>query len=141
MVARPDYGPTVPHPTAGAVAIGARVPLVAFNVNLHSQDLAIAQKIAARVRQRGGGLAYVKAIGIDLQQQGLVQVSMNLTDTSRTALYQAVEMVRMEAARYGVTVAGGELIGLLPLQTLADTAAYYLGLEEIRAEQVLESHF
>lgn len=135
---QPDFGEPKPHPTAGASIVGARVPLVAYNVNLNSNDLRIADAIARRVRRIGGGLAAVKAMGVRLESQERVQVSMNLTDYTRTAVYQAHEMVRMEAARWGVTVAGGELIGLMPLQALLDTAAYYLGMEHLDKDQILD---
>ncbi|MDR1682797.1 MAG: glutamate formimidoyltransferase [Candidatus Symbiothrix sp.] len=137
---KPDFGPGEPHPTAGASIVGARMPLIAFNVNLHTTNLEIADKIAKKVRFIGGGLRFCKAMGVDLNGQNRVQVSMNLTDYTKTAIYQAVEMVRFEAQRYGVNVAGCELIGLVPLQALVDTASYYLGLENFSTKQILESH-
>jgi glutamate formiminotransferase len=135
----PDYGPTEPHPTAGVTAIGARMPLVAYNVNLDTPSLSIADAIARRVRFIGGGLRYCKAMGVELKERGIVQVSINMTDYSHTALYQAIEMVRMEARRYGVAVVGSEIVGLVPMEALIDTAAYYLGLEEFSTTQVLET--
>ena len=137
---KPDFGPEAPHPTAGAVAVGARMPLIAFNVNLHTTNLEIADKIAKKVRFLGGGLRFCKAMGVDLKEQNMVQVSMNLTDFSKTAIYQAVEMIRFEAKRYGVNVAGSELIGLVPLQAVVDTASYYLGLENFSMKQILETY-
>jgi glutamate formiminotransferase len=137
----PDFGPHAPHPTAGATIIGARMPLIAFNVNLNTPDLEIAKQIARKVRYIGGGLRCCKALGMKLESRGLTQVSMNLTDYTQTAIYQAVEMVRLEARRYGVSIAGCELIGLAPLQAVADVAAYYLGLENFSVGQILESHF
>ena len=137
---RPDFGPCMPHPTAGASIIGARLPLIAYNVNLNTDNLDIAKAIARRVRHSNGGLRYCKAMGVDLAEKGIVQVSMNLTDYTHTALYQAHEMVRMEAARYGVSIAGGELIGLMPLGALVDTAAYYLGIDDLSESRILESH-
>lgn len=136
---KPDFGPETPHPTAGAVAIGARVPLIAYNVNLGTGDLEIAQAIAKKVRHIGGGLRYCKAMGVALRERGITQVSMNLTDYTRTAIYQAQEMVRMEAKRYGVPVVGAEVIGLVPMEALADSAAYYLGIENFSMDQVLET--
>ncbi len=136
---KPDLGPGERHATAGAVVIGARMPLVAYNVNLNTNNLAIADKIAKTVRHIGGGLRFCKAMGVELTDRGIVQVSMNLTDYTKTAIYRAHEMVRMEAARWGVTVAGGEIIGLVPMQALVDTAEYYLGLENFSAKQVLEN--
>lgn len=136
---KPDFGPETPHPTAGAVAVGARVPLIAYNVNLGTGDLEIARAIAEKVRHSGGGLRYCKAMGVALRERGITQVSMNLTDYTRTAIYQAQEMVRMEAKRYGVPVVGAEVIGLVPMEALADSAAYYLGIENFSMDRVLET--
>ncbi|HMA60134.1 MAG TPA: glutamate formimidoyltransferase [Halanaerobiales bacterium] len=136
---KPDYGPQAVHPTAGATVIGARMPLVAFNINLDTDDLEIANKIARKVRHSSGGLRFVKAIGIDLSERNIVQVSMNMTDYTQTSLYQAFEMVKFEAKRYGVNVIGSELIGLLPAQALFDVAEYYLGLEDFESEQIMEN--
>lgn len=135
---KPDYGGAQPHPTAGAAIIGARAPLIAYNVNLNTNDLDIANAIAKKVRYSSGGLRFCKAMGVDLKEKNIVQVSMNLTDYTKTSVYQAHEMIKMEAQRYGVSVRGGELIGLMPLQALTDIAAYYLGLEDFSARQVLE---
>jgi glutamate formiminotransferase len=137
---KPDFGTAERHPTAGAVAVGARMPLIAFNVNLHTSDFAIADRIAQKVRFLGGGLRFCKAMGVELKDRQMVQVSMNLTDYTKTAIYQAVEMIRFEARRYGVSIAGCELIGLVPLQAIADTASYYLGLEDFSVKQILETH-
>ena len=135
----PDYGPQNIHPTAGATAIGARMPLVAFNVNLNTNDLEIANKIAKNVRFMGGGLRYCKAIGIELKDRGIVQVSMNMTDYTKTALYRSFELIKIEAKRYGVNIVGSEVIGLLPMEALIDTAVYYLGVEDFSMEQILET--
>jgi glutamate formiminotransferase len=135
----PDFGPTQIHPTAGVTAVGARMPLVAYNVNLATNNMAIADSIAKKVRHIGGGLRYCKAIGIDLKDRGIVQVSMNMTDYTKTALYRVFELIRIEARRYGVNVVGSEIIGLVPMEALIDSAAYYLGLEEFSMEQVLEA--
>jgi glutamate formiminotransferase len=137
---QPDYGPTRVHPTAGVTAVGARAPLVAFNVNLGTDQAHIADAIAKKVRHIGGGLRYCKAMGVTLKERGLVQVSMNMTDFSQTALYQALELIRVEAKRHGVAVVGSEVVGLVPMQALIDSAAYYLGLENFDLTQVLESH-
>lgn len=136
---KPDLGPAERHATAGAVVIGARMPLVAYNVNLNTADLAIADKIAKTVRHIGGGLRFCKAMGVELTERGIVQVSMNLTDYTKTAVYRAHELVRIEAARWGVTIAGAEIIGLVPMQALVDVAEYYLGLENFSMKQVLEA--
>lgn len=135
----PDFGPEERHPTAGTVAVGARMPLVAYNINLDTPSLEIAHGIAKRIRFIGGGLRYCKAMGVELKERGITQVSINMTDYTRTHLYQAFEMVKMEARRYGVNVAGSEIIGLVPMEALVDTASYYLGLEGFSADQVLES--
>ena len=137
---KPDFGPGQPHPTAGGVVIGARMPLVAYNVNLNTNKLEIADAIAKRVRFLGGGLRFCKAMGVELTERGIVQVSMNLTDFTKTAIYRAHELVRIEANRYGVSVVGAEIIGLVPMDALIDTAAYYLGLEDFSTKQVLETH-
>ncbi len=137
---KPDFGPDRVHPTAGVTAMGARPPLVAFNVNLDTARLEIADTIAGKVRHIGGGLRYCKAMGVELKDRGLVQVSMNMTDFSRTALYQALELIRIEARRYGVAVVSSEVVGLVPMQAIVDCAAYYMGLEDFGIGQVLEYH-
>jgi glutamate formiminotransferase len=136
---RPDFGPAKIHPTAGVTAVGARMPLVAFNVNLHTDRLAIANDIAKKVRHSSGGLRYCKAMGVALKEKNMVQVSMNMTDYTKTALYRSFELIKTEAARYGVTVAGSEIVGLVPMEALIDTAVYYLGMENFSMEQVLET--
>jgi len=138
---KPDFGEAAPHPTAGVVAIGARMPLIAFNVNLNTADVDIANKIAKVVRASGGGLQFCKAIGIMLEDRGIAQVSMNMVNFEGTPLYRAVEMIRFEARRYGVEIVGTELIGLTPAKALIDTAEYYLQLENLDyAKQILENH-
>ncbi|SHD76372.1 glutamate formimidoyltransferase [Schnuerera ultunensis] len=135
----PDFGPQEVHPTAGATAIGARMPLVAFNVNLDTDNLEIASKIAKNIRFANGGFRFCKAIGVDLKERGIVQVSMNMTDYTRTALYRTYEMIKVEAKRYGINIVGSELIGLVPMEALIDTAVYYLGVEDFSVDQVLEN--
>jgi glutamate formiminotransferase len=135
----PDFGFAKIHPTAGVTAVGARMPLVAFNVNLHTDRLAIANDIAKKVRHSSGGLPYCKAMGVELKERNMAQVSMNMTDYTKTALYRSFELIKTEAARYGVPVAGSEIVGLVPMQALIDTAVYYLGMENFSAEQVLET--
>lgn len=136
---KPDFGPAKRHATAGSVAIGARMPLVAYNVNLGTDKLEIASDIAKKIRFIGGGLRYCKAMGVELTDRGIVQVSINMTDYTKTALYRAFELVRIEARRYGVPVVGSEIVGLVPMEALIDTASYYLGLENFSMQQVLES--
>ncbi|HOW53027.1 MAG TPA: glutamate formimidoyltransferase [Syntrophorhabdaceae bacterium] len=135
---KPDFGTAAIHPTAGVVAVGARKPLVAFNVNLDTESMVIANAIARAVRHQNGGLRYCRAIAIDLKERGIVQVSMNMTDYTQTPLYRALEMVRMEAKRYGVNVAGSEIVGLVPADALVESASYYMGLENFTTDQVLE---
>jgi len=136
---KPDFGPGKIHPSAGVTAIGARMPLVAFNVNLKTDDMKVADAIAKSVRHISGGLRYCKAIGIALKERGIVQVSMNMTDYTKTSLYRSFELVRTEAKRYGVNVIGSEIVGLVPMEALIDTAVYYMGIEKFTTEQVLES--
>ncbi len=135
---KPDYGPAEIHPSAGVTAIGARMPLVAYNVNLDTGNFDIADRIAKQVRHLSGGLRYCKGIGIELKDRGIVQVSMNMTDYTKTALYRVFELIKIEARRYGVNVVGSEIIGLVPMEALIDSAAYYLRLEDFSMEQVLE---
>lgn len=135
----PDFGPSKIHPSAGVTAVGARMPLVAYNVNLETDRLEIADSIAKKVRHIDGGLRYCKAMGIALTDRGMVQVSMNMTDYTKTALYRVFELIRIEARRFGVNIAGSEIVGLVPMEALVDSAAYYLGLENFSMEQVLEA--
>ena len=135
---RPDFGPARVHPTAGATAVGARPPLIAFNINLATRDLIVAKTIGKAIRESSGGLVNVQAMGVDLAEQGLVQVSMNLLDYTRTPIHRAFEMVRAEAARYGVAIAGSEIVGLIPVDALLGAAEFYLRLTAFRPDQVLE---
>ncbi len=136
---QPDYGPAEIHSSAGVTAVGARMPLVAFNINLDTDNKEIADKIARKIRHSGGGLRYCKAIGIDLKDKGIAQVSMNMTNYKGTSLYQVMEMVKFEAERFGVNIIGSELIGLLPSEALFDVAEYYLKLEDFELDQVIEN--
>ena len=136
---KPDFGPAERHTTAGTVAIGARMPLVAYNINLNTPSLEIAHDIAKKIRYIGGGLRYCKAMGVELKDRGITQVSINMTDYTRTALYRAFEMVRIEARRYGVSIVGSEIIGLVPMEALIDSASYDLGLEKFSMLLVLEA--
>jgi glutamate formiminotransferase len=136
---KPDYGPQEFNPKNGATAVGARMPLVAFNVNLGTGSLDIANQIARNVRHASGGLKAVKAMGVKLEERGIVQVSMNMVNFKETPLYRAVELIRAEARRYGVNIVGTEVIGLVPLEALVDSLDYYLGLEGFKGEQILET--
>jgi glutamate formiminotransferase len=135
----PDFGRAEVHPTAGATVVGARPPLIAYNVNLGTSDLKIAKRIAKAVRHRDGGLRYVKALGFALKDRGIVQVSMNLTNYQGTPIHRAFEMVRREADRYGVPVVGSEIVGLVPLDALVQSADFYLKLEGFARKQILET--
>jgi glutamate formiminotransferase len=134
----PDAGPSMSHPTAGAVAVGARGPLIAYNVFLDTGDVEIARRIAARVRARGGGPPGVKALGLRLDSRGHAQVSVNITDPDRVSLDHLFERVRLEAARHGVAVTGSELIGALRLEDLLAVVRRTLGLHRLERNQVLD---
>jgi glutamate formiminotransferase len=135
----PDFGPAVPHPSAGATVIGARMPLIAYNINLATDRVDVAKKIATAVRMSSGGFRFVKAMGIALEDRGIVQVSMNLTNFERTPIFRVFEAVRREAERYGVHVLESEIVGLVPAAALMQTAEFYLQLTGFRADQVLEA--
>jgi glutamate formiminotransferase len=135
----PDYGPAAPHASAGASVIGARMPLIAYNINLATDRLDVAKKIAAAIRHSSGGFRYVKAMGIALEDRGIVQVSMNLTNYEKTPMHRVFEVVRREAARYGVNVLESEIVGLVPAAALVATAEYLLQLERFTPDQVLET--
>ena len=134
----PDYGPRMLHPTAGATAVGARMPLVAFNVNLRSTDVSVAKDIAKKIRASSGGMPHVKALGFTLQDKGMVQVSMNLTDYTVTPISKVFDAIREEADARGVEIANGEIIGLIPLDVVCDLAARFLKLEGFTSRQILE---
>ena len=135
---RPDFGERRVHPTAGITAVGARPALIAYNVNLGTADVEIANKIARAVRHQTGGLRYVKALGFELKDRGIVQVSMNMVNHEGTPLFRVFEMIKREAERYGVPVLGSQIVGLIPQGALNAVADYYLQLEDFSAEQILE---
>lgn len=137
---KPDFGEAKIHPTAGVTAVGARMPLVAYNIDLDTDNIEIANKIARAIRHSGGGYRFIKAGGVEIPERGITQVTMNLTDYTKTAMYRAFEAVKMEARRYGVNVLGSEVIGLVPMEALIDTAAYYLGLYGFSMDKVLETN-
>lgn len=137
----PDFGGKQINPTAGVVAVGARMPLVAFNINLSTSDVEIASRIAKIIRRISGGFDCVKALGVMLEERNLAQVSINMTNFHKTPLYRVLELVKAEAKRYGVHVVGTEIIGLTPMQALIDSAEYYLQIEDFDFDkQVLENH-
>src|SRR5689334_18303375 len=122
----PDFGPREPHPSAGASVVGARMPLIAYNINLNTNRIDVAKKIAAAIRMSSGGLRYVKAMGIPLEDRGIVQVSMNLTNYEKTPMFRVFDLVKREAERYGVSVLESEIVGLVPAAALQQTVEYYL---------------
>ena len=134
----PDFGPAAPHVSAGASVIGARMPLIAYNINLATNRLDVAKKIAAAIRMSSGGLRFVKAMGIPLEDRGIVQVSMNLTNHENTPIYRVFDLVKREAERYGVQVLESEIVGLVPSAALTQTAEYFLRLEGFSSNQILE---
>ena len=135
----PDFGPRQLHPTAGASVVGARAPLIAFNVNLGTPDIQVAKKIAHAIRESSGGLKYVRAKGFALKDRGIVQVSMNMINYKGTPLFRAYELIKAEAERYGVPIVGSEIVGLVPLEAVVDSAGFYLKLENFKVEQILET--
>lgn len=136
---QPDEGPAIFNPKSGALVTGARFPLVAFNVNLNTTDVSIAERIAKSVRYINGGYRYVRALGLPLPDKGMVQVSMNLINYSRTPIPRVLETIRAEAARYGVSIVGTELIGSVPLGALEEVVKYYLQTHDFSLEQIIES--
>src|SRR6202043_1815904 len=135
----PDVGEPRLHATAGATVVGARKFLIAYNINLNTPDIEIAKRIGKNIRFSNGGLRYVKAMGVDLRVRNLAQVSINMTDFEQTPLHRVFEMVKREAERYGVSIAGSEIVGLIPKRAIELTADFYLQLEEFSPSQVLEN--
>jgi glutamate formiminotransferase len=136
---KPDFGPATPHVSAGASVVGARMPLIAYNINLATDRLDVAKKIAAGIRHSSGGFRFVKSMGIKLESRGVVQVSMNLTNHEKTPMFRVFDVVKREAARYGVNVLESEIVGLVPASALIATAEFFLQLEGFKADQVLET--
>jgi glutamate formiminotransferase len=137
---KPDFGEPKVHPTAGAVVIGARFPLIAYNVNLDTPDVSVAKSIAKAIRFKDGGFRYVKALGFELKEEHLAQVSINMTNYLGTPLYRVFEAVKQEAARYGIGIKESEVVGLVPEKALVDAAVYYLQLNRFNESQILEHH-
>jgi glutamate formiminotransferase len=135
----PDFGPGEPHPSAGASVIGARMPLIAYNINLNSDRLDVAKKIATAVRHSSGGLRFVKAMGVMLEDRRIAQVSMNLTNYQKTPIFRVFEMVKREADRYGVSILESEIVGLVPAAALLASAEYYLQIDGFGDGQILEN--
>ncbi|HHV73237.1 glutamate formimidoyltransferase [Thermoanaerobacterium sp. PSU-2] len=135
----PDYGPHVMNEKSGVTVVGARNFLIAFNVNLGTTNIDIAKKIAEAIRHSSGGFRYLKAMGVDLKERNVVQVSMNFTNYEKTPLYRVFEVIKNEASRYGVNIVGSELIGLIPAKALFDTAEHYLMMENFSYDKVIEN--
>ena len=141
---KPDFGPSELHPTAGATITGARNPLISFNINLGTKDLKIAKKVAKSIHLRSGGLVNIKAMGSELTKRDYVQVGISNINFRKTPLYRQMELVRIEAARYGVAIIGTELIGVLPLDAILNSLEYYLQLEKpakLEEKHLLEHYF
>jgi glutamate formiminotransferase / 5-formyltetrahydrofolate cyclo-ligase len=135
-----DAGPQALNERSGVTAVGARMPLIAFNVNLHTSDLEVAKKIANAVRHVGGGLRFVKAMGLRLEDKGIVQISMSLVNYQRTPIHRALELIKAEAVRYGVTVKECELVGMVPVEALEEVVSYYLQIPKFNSKQITEYH-
>jgi len=135
----PDEGPAVFNARTGGLVTGVRFPLVAFNVNLHTTDVTIAERIAKAVRHINGGFRYVRAIGLAVEDKGQVQVSMNLVNYGKTPIPRVLETIRAEALRYGVLVAGTELVGPVPMGALQDVVKYYLQAHDFKMDQIIEN--
>lgn len=136
---KPDYGPAC-MPSAGATVVGARQFLIAYNINLSTSDVSIAKKIATSIREAKGGYKYCRAMGVMIEDRNMAQVTINMVDYTGTPLHRVFETVKSEAARYGVNVIGSEIVGMVPLQALIDTADFYLRFEGFDRKQVLEEN-
>jgi glutamate formiminotransferase / formiminotetrahydrofolate cyclodeaminase len=136
---KPDFGPSKIHPSAGVTAIGARMPLIAFNVYLGTKDVRVAKRTAKAIRHSDGGLRYVKALGFVIKERGIVQISMNLVNYLGSPIFRVFELIKSEAERYGVPIVGSEIVGLTPMEALIDVADFYLRLENFKKDQVLET--
>lgn len=134
----PDFGRDEIHPRAGVTAVGARMPLVAYNIDLDTSNIEVGKKIAAAIRHSGGGFRYIKAGAVETK--GIIQVTMNITNYKKTSVYRVFETVKMEAKRYGVHVTGSEIVGLAPMEAFVESAEYYLGLYGFSKDKVLETH-
>jgi glutamate formiminotransferase len=134
----PDFGPSQMHPTAGATAVGARPPLVAYNINLNTNDLEIAKAIAKTIRGSSGGFSSIKALGVLIEETNTAQVTINVCNFREVSLARVFETVMSEAERFGVTITGSEIVGLVPMEALLDAATFYLRLDGFQPDQVLE---
>ena len=136
----PDEGPATFNQKSGATAVGVRFPLIALNVNLNTADISIADRIAKGIRNLNGGFRYVRAISVNLSDQDMVQVSMNLTNYTKTPIHRVIETIRFEAAQYGVSIAAAELVGPVPLNALEEVVRFYLQVHDFSVRQIIESN-
>lgn len=134
----PDFGPNEVHETAGVTAVGAREFLIAYNIYLSTKDVSIAEKIAKSIRESSGGLRFIQAKGMYIEEKGMAQVSMNVLNYKKAPLYRVFEIVKMEAERYGVSVVESELVGLMPLKAALDSLAFYLRFPKLTSESIIE---
>lgn len=136
---KPDFGERVPHATAGVTAVGGRMPLIAFNINLDTTDINIAKEISKAIRFSSGGFRFIQAGPAEMKEKGIVQVTMNIKDYKKNPIYRVFETVKMEAKRYGVNVLGSEIIGAVPMEALSDSIEYYLGLDGFKIDKIIEN--
>ncbi|MEG0069510.1 glutamate formimidoyltransferase [Cetobacterium sp.] len=136
---KPDFGEREPHPTAGVTAVGGRMSLIAFNINLDTTNVNIAKEISKAIRFSSGGFRYIQAGPAEIKEKGFVQVTMNIKDYKKNPIYRVFETVKMEAKRYGVNVLGSEIIGAVPMEALVDSMEYYLGLDGFKIDKVIEN--
>jgi len=135
---KPDFGPAIPHPTAGATITGARKVMVGFNVNLGTPDIQTAKKIARALHSKKGGLTFVKAMAAKLPERNITQIGMSISDFEKTPLHRVFELIKIEAERYGVPVVGSEFCGLAPLRAIIDAAEHYLKIDDLNEDKILE---
>lgn len=136
---KPDFGERGPHATAGVTAVGGRMPLIAFNINLDTTDINIAKEISKAIRFSSGGFRFIQAGPAEMKEKGIVQVTMNIKDYKKNPIYRVFETVKMEAKRYGVNVLGSEIIGAVPMEALSDSIEYYLGLDGFKIDKIIEN--
>ncbi|MGL5544574.1 MAG: glutamate formimidoyltransferase [Cetobacterium sp.] len=136
---KPDFGERAPHPTAGVTAVGGRMPLIAYNINVDTTNINIAKEISKAIRFSSGGFKFIQAGPAEIKEKGFVQVTMNIKDFKKNPIYRVFETVKMEAKRYGVNVIGSEIIGAVPMEALSDSIEYYLGLEGFSVEKIIEN--
>ncbi len=135
---RPDFGPASPHPTAGATITGARRVMVGFNVNLGTSDIKVAKEIAKALHAKKGGLAFVKAMAAEIPERKITQIGMSITDFEKTPLHRVFELVKIEAERYNIPIIGSEFCGLVPLKAIMNAAEYYLKIDNLTEDRVIE---